>query len=267
MLRIFRNPIERDQAFLRLKDSAYHDYLGTLHPSHQQDIGFKAPFGFLEQKQTGHLLTRTLLECLKNFFIEWSYYRRAEVDYRDIDISPFLKWQDLYPERIIFCEGYRATANPWFSWLPFQPAKGEILTLEYQEELPDRIINYGHWLIPLGARRLRVGATFDRNHLNTMPTESGKSELLNGLGKIAPRLWVNPIDHQANVRPGTLDKQPFIGLHPQIRQFAIFNGFGARGSLSIPAYSRQFADFLLKDIPLSQRCDIQRYYATHFPGQ
>jgi glycine/D-amino acid oxidase-like deaminating enzyme len=266
MLRIFRNQAERDQALLRLNDPGYRDYLGELHPPGRQDIGFKAPFGFLEQKHTGHVLTRSLLECLKSFFVEQSCYRLAEMDYRDIELSPVLKWQDLYPERIVFCEGYRAAANPWFSWLPFQPAKGEILTLEHQTALPDRIVNFGHWLIPQGSGRIRLGATFDRSRQDTVSTESGKNELLSALGRIAPNLSVQVVDHRANVRTGTLDKLPFIGLHPKFRQLAVFNGFGARGSLSIPAYSRQLADFLLKDIPVSQRCDIRRYYATHFPG-
>jgi glycine/D-amino acid oxidase-like deaminating enzyme len=267
MLRIFRNRTERDQALLRLNNPDYRDYLGTLHCSDRHNIGLKIPFGFLEQKQAGHLLTRTLLECLKNFFIDQSCYRFAELDYRDLEFSPSLKWQDLYPERIVFCEGYRMIGNPWFSWLPLQPAKGEILTLEHQQALPDRIINFGHWLIPTGSRRVRLGATFDRENPDTLPTESGKGELLEALGRIAPELSVDVIDHRANVRPGTPDKQPFIGVHPQLRQLAIFNGFGARGSVSIPAYSRQFADFLLQDIPVSQQCDIQRYYATHFPGR
>jgi len=266
MLRIFRNPAERDQALLRLNDPGYRDYLGELHPPGRLDIGFKAPFGFLEQRQTGHLLTESLLECLKNFFIERSCYRLAEMDYRDIELSPVLKWQDLYPEQIVFCEGYRTAANPWFSWLPFQPAKGEILTLEHQIALPDRIVNFGHWLIPQGSGRIRVGATFDRNRPDTAPTESGKNELLSALGRMAPDLTVGVVDHRANVRPGTQDKQPFLGVHPKLRRLAVFNGFGARGSLSIPAYSRQLADFLLKDIPVPQRCDIRRYYATHFPG-
>ncbi|MGZ8924202.1 MAG: NAD(P)/FAD-dependent oxidoreductase [Methylosarcina sp.] len=266
MLRIFRSQTEKDQAMLRLNDPDYRGYLGRIYSCGQKDSGLHTPFGFLEQKQTGHLLTRSLLECLKNYFIEQGCYRLTELDYRDIDFSPSLKWQDLYAERIIFCEGHRATENPWFSWLPFQPAKGEILTLDHRKELPDRIMNFGHWLIPTAPRRIRVGSTFDWKNPDTVPTEAGKNELLKAVGRIAPGLQVNLIEHQANVRPGTLDKQPFIGLHPQLRQLAIFNGFGARGSLSIPGYSRQFADFLLKDISLPQRCDIQRYYATHFTG-
>jgi hypothetical protein len=44
----------------------------------------------------------------------------------------------------------------------------------------------------------------------------------------------------------------------------IFNGFGAKGSLQIPWYSKRFADYLLNNIPLPSACNIDRYYATHF---
>ena len=72
------------------------------------------------------------------------------------------------------------------------------------------------------------------------------------------------INHEANIRPCTLDKQAFIGHHPQHPQFAIFNGFGAKGSLQIPWYSKHFVDALLNNtLPLS---NIQRHYATHFTG-
>ncbi len=211
------------------------------------------------------MLTRPLLTCLKDFFIARNCYRQADVDYQDIQLQPSLCWQDICPKQIIFCEGHHATKTPWFSWLPFQPVKGEILTLEHQSQLPDKILNYGDWLIPLNSQHIRVGATFDRESLNTLPTERGKSDLLRTLKTISANLaQAILINHQANIRPCTLDKQPFTGHHPQYPQLAIFNGFGAKGSLQIPRYSQHFVDALLNNTPAPS--NIQRYYATHYPG-
>jgi hypothetical protein len=265
MLRFFRSDKELTQCLKRLDNPDYRDYLGSITPPDKPVKNIATPFGFLQQKQTGYLLTRPLLTCLKDFFIARECYRLADVDYQDIQLLPSLRWQGVFPKQIIFCEGYHATKNPWFSWLPFQPAKGEILTLEYQTELPDKILNYGNWLIPLNSHHIRIGATFDRENLDTLPTERGKNDLLNTLKPIFANLaQATLINHQANIRPCTLDKQPFIGHHPQHSQLAIFNGFGAKGSLQIPRFCQHFVDALLNHTPLSS--NIQRHYATHFTG-
>jgi glycine/D-amino acid oxidase-like deaminating enzyme len=265
MLRIFRSNSELMNAGKRLTNPDYQAYLGDIQSPGNSINHLATPLGFLEQKQTGYLLTRPLLSCLKTYFIATDSYRQADFDYRDIQLKPSLRWQDISPRQIIFCEGYQATQNPWFSWLPFQPVKGEILTLEHQTKLLDKILNYGNWLIPLNARQIRIGASFDRENLNTQATEQGKSDLLNALNQISPDLThLTLINHQANVRPCTLDKNPFIGWHPTHNQITIFNGFGAKGSLQIPWHSQHFADALLNGIPLLHSCNIHRHYETHF---
>ena len=265
MLRLFRSASELTHCLKRLDDPDYQDYLGAMTKPDQAIKNVATPFGFLEQKQTGYLLTRPLLTCLKNFFIAKQCFQQANVDYRDIQLQPSLRWQDISPKQIIFCEGHHATKSPWFSWLPFQPVKGEILTLEHPIELPDKLLNYGNWLITLNNHQIRIGATFDRKNLNTRPTECGKNELLSALKPISADLaQATLINHQANIRPCTLDKQPFTGRHPQHPQLGIFNGFGAKGSLHIPWYSQHFVDALLKDKPLHS--NIQRHYATYFTG-
>jgi len=267
MRRFFRSNSEFTNAHKRLSNPDYQAYLGDIQQPGKAIDNLATPFGFLEQRQTGYLLTRPLLSCLKAFFIANDSYRQADFDYRDIQLQPSLLWQDIAPKQIIFCEGYQATQNHWFCWLPFHPVKGEILTLQHQTELPDRILNYGNWLIPLNAHQIRIGATFDRENLDTQATEQGKNDLLNALSQVSPDLTqAMLISHQANIRPCTQDRQPFIGLHPQHKQLAIFNGFGAKGSLQIPWYSRHFADALLNGAPLPHSSNIQRHYETHFTG-
>jgi glycine/D-amino acid oxidase-like deaminating enzyme len=264
LLRIFNDDKDVQNAKKRLNNPEYQCFLGDLQPANSLD-NLATPFGFLEQQQTGFLLTRPLLSRLKTYFITQDSYRVSEFDYRDVRLAPSLHWQDLKPNQIIFCEGYLAIQNPWFSYLPFQPVKGEILTLRHQTKLPDKILNYGNWLIPLNGHQFRIGATFDRENLDTQITQPGKQTLLTALGQISPELPnATLINHQANIRPCTLDKQPFIGKHPQHPQLAIFNGFGAKGSLQIPWHSQRFADTLLNGATLPSTCTIERCYETHF---
>ena len=264
MLRIFNSEAESKNAQRRLHNPDYQVYLSDEHWLTNGLDAFAAPFGVLHQKQTGHLLTSRLLACLKDFFIAQGCYRQVDVNYADIQPYPVLSWQDILPQRIIFCEGYHIINNPWFSWLPLQPAKGEILTLHSDTELPDTIFNYGHWLLPLEKQQFRIGATFDRENINTLPTEQGRASLVTKL-KSFSRIWAAApvLHHQANVRPCTADRQPFIGHHPENPHISLFNGFGAKGSLQIPWFSQHFADALLRETPLIDTCNIQRYYARY----
>ncbi|MEQ1484934.1 FAD-binding oxidoreductase [Methyloglobulus sp.] len=267
MLRIFRDQTELAHCKKRQHQADYAPYLGKLYTLDQSMTGFSTPFGFIEQRQTGNLLTVPLLTHMKQFFIERHSYRQDVVDYKAIQLGSIVHWQDITAKQVVFCEGYQASQNPWFSWLPFQPAKGEILTLEHQVELPDMILNYGNWLLPFESGKVRIGATFDRENINTQVSEQGKQTLLKTLKSYSPGMAQSRIvDHQAGIRPCTPDRLPFMGKHPRINQIAIFNGFGAKGSLQIPWYAQRFADYLLNHNPLPPSCDIQRFQTTHFTG-
>lgn len=256
MQRLLNNELLLTNAHKRLADPAYKDYVKAI-------IATDA-YPYLEQQQTGFLQTRLLLSCLKQYFIERGCYRQTDLNYQDIQWLPSLSWQDMTFKKIVFCEGHHATQNPWFSWLPFQLVKGEILTLQHQSPLPDVIYNFGDWLIPLDNERSRLGASFDRVHLNTVPTQLAKNALLQSLKHSGIQLSeLSVIDQLANIRPCTLDKQAFTGEHPNLPQLAIFNGFGAKGSLQIPKFSQLFADALINHSPYPS--SIARYYATHFP--
>jgi len=265
MLRLLRGEAEVTQAERRLRTTGYQAYLCGLKPA-QATGGFYAPFGWLEQQQTGYLLTKPLLACLRGYFTARGSYCQTRFDYQELAIKPRLHWRGITAQQVIFCEGHLARQNPWFSWLPFQAVKGEILSAHLATgRLPEQILNYGHWLIPLSEAQFRTGATFDPQRLDCLPTAAAKARLMDSLAQVSPNLaGATVTDHQAGIRPCTLDKQPFTGFHPQHPQLALFNGFGAKGSLQIPWYCQRFADCLagLATPP----SDISRHYAAHFVG-
>jgi glycine/D-amino acid oxidase-like deaminating enzyme len=259
MYRIFNSDKERINCQKRADNSEYRDYLGDTHTAIEP---LNIAFGAVTQRQTGYLLTRPLLSRLKDFFIANNCYQQAAFDVADIQLHPTLRWQGIVAKRIIFCEGYHAIHNPYFAYLPFQPVKGEILTVAHHHQLPDAILNYGQWLLPLNSQQARIGATFDWQDLNNQATELGKQTLLKGLKTLLADFDHEIVAHQANVRPCTLDKQPFIGFHPRHPQLAIFNGFGAKGSLQIPWHSQHFASVLMDNGVLHSSSNIQRHYVT-----
>jgi len=267
MRRLLRSQKEVGQCRKRLPDADYQPYVDGIVVPLNTGVSAAASFGYLKQKQTGHLLTRPLLTCLTDYLRAISAYRQARFNYEDLHFDPVLQWQEFRPRRIIFCEGFRVRDNPWFSWLPMRPVKGEILTLEHALPIPDKIFNDGHWLLPAGSNRVRLGATFDRENIDGQSTEHAKAELIEAGERFFPGLKESQlVAHEAGVRPCTDDRHPFIGKHPILPQLHIFNGFGAKGSVMIPWYCRRFAGYLLEGDPLPSICQIERYERTHFSG-
>ena len=257
MLRLLRNEKELTACKKRLHQADYLDYLDDIIPSPSNII---SPFGLLRQKKTAYLSTIPLLTALKNHFISINAYIKAEINYADIKIQPQVHWNNIRAKKIIFCEGYLATKNPWFSYLPFQPVKGEIITASSTISIQQNILNYGHWFIPLDNHQFRTGSTFDRSSLDTHTSVDSKQTILSSLKHIYPALGTPKIiDQKAGIRPTTLDKHPFIGHHPEHQNLVIFNGFGAKGSLQIPWFSQCLADNLLNNHPVPQTSDILRY--------
>jgi glycine/D-amino acid oxidase-like deaminating enzyme len=264
MRRLFHSGIEAAHCRKRLQDEVYRLYVGSMCLT-SRDSENEA--GYLEQQQTGYLLTRPLLACLREFLRSRQAYRCATFDYREMCLEAVPGWQDVEPRQVIFCEGFRMRQNPWFSWLPLQPVKGEILTLSHRLAIPDRILHDGHWLIPVGENEIRIGATFERRNIDRQTTFAAKTELAEAAERLFAGLRnAELIAHEAGVRPCTADRRPFIGRHPRYPYLNIFNGFGAKGSLSIPWHCRRFADYLLTGKGLPERCDIRRYEKTHFFG-
>lgn len=264
MLKILRTAKELEIAERRLSQADYRGYLSKLAAAPKR---INAPYGVLQQGQTGYLRTEALLSRLRDFLRKKHCYRRHTLQYEEINLEPALRWQAIYPRHIVFCEGYQALTNPWFKYLPFQLAKGEILGCESRRDIPQQILNYGHWLIPLESGRFKTGATFETDQVDHVPTEAAKTALLASLRAVCPEQQALDVyQHRAGIRPATRDKQPFIGTHPLYPQLHIFNGFGAKGSLAIPWYAARFADYLQQHAGLPPGCDIRRYDKTYFPA-
>ncbi|WP_038250830.1 NAD(P)/FAD-dependent oxidoreductase [Ghiorsea bivora] len=244
MFRLFNSQKEQENCKNRLKNNKYKDYLK------EQSIttNLKQEHGSIVQTHTAWLDTNTLLDALHTYFKQQNIitYRNVETTHSE--------------QTAIYCEGYHMMSNPLFSWLPLQPAHGEIITCNTENILPDAIINKSKWLLPMNKKTCRIGATFDTKITTPTQLETSKQQLLafaNGLFHASYNFKVT--QHQAGIRPTTLDKQPFIGFHPKQKNTAIFNGFGSRGSLLIPWYSHLFTQSLLTHDPIPAKVDISRY--------
>ena len=260
MLRLLKDENQKIDLNKRLKDIKYQRYIGKVYSANSQEP-FSDEYGSFLQHQTGFLDIPGLLAALKKYFHEKGLYQAVKLSYPEIQFSKGLvNFQQIHARKIIFCEGHQGAKNPWFDCLPFQLAKGEILTLKSPRLKTDKIINRANWLIPTSDNTFRTGANNQWQFNDDMPTSSGRQTVENNFRN----LFRQPVDyqitaHQAGIRPATRDKQPFIGSHPVENRVMIFNGFGARGSMTIPYYAKRMVEHLINQMPLPTEADINRY--------
>ena len=242
MKRLFLSEKECINCKKRLKNDNYANFLKEETPPQT----LNAEHSGITQTQTAWLDTNTLLDALHQYFEQHDCITYANFSNHNTE------------QHVIYCEGYHMQRNPLFSWLPLQPAHGEIITCKTDKPLPDYIINKGKWLLPMSEHQCRIGATYETDLDTPTVQATSKQQLLTFAGGIFTKPHsFEVIKHQAGIRPATLDKQPFIGTHPKYNNLHIFNGFGSRGSLMIPWYANQFCNH---NIPVA--ANISRYH--HF---
>ena len=261
MQRLLRSPEQRRFYERQRANPAVRDYLGAALEPRQFDAGIRAPFGGFEQRATGFVELPRLLDDLR----EWLRGKDACESGR-IDHDAILPGESEVTvgrhraSHLVCCEGYRMQANPWFRELPLQPDKGELLRLRSSRTLCRHIVNGAHWMVPLGDGGYRFGATHEHHRIDCTPTAEGRQQLLEGLERLLEDTGGIEVTGQAaGVRPATSDRQPLLGTHRAHPRLHLFNGFGARGALSIPWYSERMGDWLLDHRPLPAGADIARY--------
>lgn len=256
--RLFQSQQERELWQRRLAEPAYRPYLDEAWAAGASGLPLADPRGGFFQHHTGYLDTDGLLDALREYLRARDGYVEAAFDYAELQLDgEGVRWRGVHAGRAVFCEGYRLLDNPWFDWLPLQPAKGEILTLATAAPLPGEIIKGAKWLLPLPGGRCRLGATYQWQPIDCEPSAAGREALLGALGELFdPSPEVEVLEQRAGVRPGTRDKAPFLGFHPRQRQLGVCNGFGSKGTMLVPWHVERLAAHLLDGAPLPAAADI-----------
>lgn len=223
-------------------------------------------FGNLDDSFGAHFIGRSAwveppaaMAAFRKYFAERGALRAEAFDFSNLDVRRHIYGGVKY-KKIIFCEGWKAVKNPYFSWLPYRPAKGEILTLKSAEAISEHIVHRGGWIMKNGADTFRLGSTWDRENLDCNPTPAARAELLKILSNMFKTdIEVEVVDCRAGVRPCTATTRPHLGVHPTEPDILSFNGFGSKGFALCPYFSKNFADWIYGKSALDSEADLSRH--------
>jgi glycine oxidase len=235
-------------------------YLSPIESGGELERAIHCSEGYAFVSGAGNLDVPLFLDLSRNYFkvqncILQETFDHALLHFSDEEVT----YKSLSAKRILFCEGYLTASNPWFSWMPFNLAKGEVLTLKIPNYRIDKVINKNIFILPLGNGLFRVGSTFAWDKLDEMPTETAKADLIQRLEKVL-KLPYEIVDHKAGIRPTVINRRPLIGVHPKHPALCMFNGMGSKGVMIAPLFADHFIRHLEEQIPLNPEVDIRRFY-------
>lgn len=211
-------------------------------------------------RDTGWVDVDHMLKAFDHYFTQLNLLTKEEFVYEDLQIDDdnMIIYQRQKFDYVFFCEGFHAQKNnPYFKYLCFLPAKGELLKIQTKEADEDLIISKNGFLVPIGNQHFKVGATYSWDDLSDQPRENAVSELKNKIAQFGITQY--SVDELlVGVRPATQDRRPFVGLMPS-SNVGIFNGFGSKGISLIPYFARQLVNHLQNKEELNPEVSIQRF--------
>ncbi|HET6423374.1 MAG TPA: FAD-dependent oxidoreductase [Planctomycetaceae bacterium] len=240
------------------------EFYGNVRQPPQPDLdaaAFTQMFGSFEMHDGGQLHVAEYLAASREFFRRQQLYLAADLDLEhDVEVNDDgvdLPRFQLRAKRLMFCQGYAGVKNRWFGAVPFNPAKGEILTVHIPGLKEERVLHGGVWIAPIGNERFRVGATYDWSRFDNVPTKEGRHEIETRLREWL-RLPFTVEEHHAAVRPILRAPIPLLGFHPRWSQLGYFNGLASKGSLMAPFFARHLVRVMTAEETIDPTMDVAR---------
>lgn len=251
ILRVLDGPDDINLIMNKSKDPEYIGYFNPVSKTDQQKVIEITGAGYVDMAKLIKLYRSRLL--FEHALIECSV-RNEDLVFEDDRVL----WNNKFFGKVIFCEGYKASSNPFFSWLPFVLTKGEILIIHCRDFKQRKIRMKDVFVLPLGNDYYKVGSTYQWDDLNDIPTEKGRRVLSQKLDNLLGCSY-EIVEQLAGVRPTVKDRKPLIGMHPEHFNIGIFNGLGAKGASLAPFFANHFIEYLEDGKPLDIEVDIKRF--------
>jgi glycine oxidase len=219
-------------------------------------------FGGLLLKQCGFIDTRNFIAHVSDRIAQAGVLLKEPFDFDAFQPSDDqVLYRQYAAPRIIFCQGVHA--NPWFSWLPIRPLKGETITIKtsFEEHV---ILNRGVYILPKDTSgHQRAGATYFAQDKHDGITAAARQELESKVHALVEFPY-ETVSHEWGWRPTTPDRRPMLGAHPAYRSMLVFNGLGTKGISLAPYFSEVLIRWMENQAPLNKEVDIERYKSLYW---
>lgn len=226
--------------------------------------GIRADFSGWTVHPVFQLYSETLLHSYRAYLAESGCFRteKLDIDALQVDENGVI-YKELSAKKMIFCEGVKATENPYWSWLPIDPVKGEWIAIRCTDLQLPYIFKNQFFIVPWGdADRhiFRVGSTYGWQPSDEQPTTKAYEALLQFVQNHL-QVPFEVIDRGVGLRPTTPDRRPLVGWHPQFQTLGLFNGLGTKGFSLAPYFAHKLYENAEKKRSLEVEVDPIRFWS------
>jgi len=167
-------------------------------------------------------------------------------------------YKNIKAEKIIFCDGISSSQNPFLKNLPFALNKGEVILIESSDIPSTNIFKKGMMLTSIEKDLYWLGSSYLWEFPDDHPTEQFRKQT-----ELLLKTWLKVpfkiIDHKASVRPANIERRPFVGFHPTLKNIGILNGMGTKGCSLAPFFAMQLTDHLIHGKEILAEANIRRF--------
>ncbi|GAA4451863.1 FAD-dependent oxidoreductase [Nibrella saemangeumensis] len=262
--RPFRSIEEQNSYLAQTAESSIGKYVRERVNNEQYKPYIHNPYGGLEVTQAGWVDLIDFLAAIRQYFQDKNQFIEQAILPQELMYpAKGAIWYDWQVQQVIFCDGVQAQENALWSWLPFAPVKGQVLTARVEDYPIRNVVNQGVFILPVDNKTLKIGATYTWHDLNWQTSDDARSFLETKVKEIL-KIPYEVIQQQAGIRPSTNDRRPFLGLHPANPAVGIFNGLGTKGVSLAPYLAHEFARFLLYGEELAAEVNINRHLSLYY---
>lgn len=263
VLQIFTSQSHRNEWYARSADPGMELYVGEMISKNDIDHTVINEFGGILLKRSGFVKPSFFLDTMRNYIREKGEFIVTDFHPNDLKYEDqAITWNGKNYNYAIFCEGYHSMNQRLFGYLPFNPAKGEILDFQASGLTDKNILVNSAYVVPLGDDNFRTGSTYEWVELNEEPTEKGRLTLEENLRSII-NCEYTVTGHKAGVRPAVKDRRPLLGFHPERKRLGIFNGLGTKGTMQGPLYAKQMAEYICDGNLPDDEVNIRRFESLY----
>lgn len=250
---------EENDWLLRTMDPAYDGYAGEIVDGTSVASFIKNPVRYGKTNGAARVDLPLLLAAVKQDLELNQQYVSTSFEIADLQKSGLQwQWQGKLFDKVIFCEGYKVVHNPYFNYLPFAPAKGNILMVESKVKNMPFNLRDEYFVTPIGDGKYWIGSGYRWGEWNT---EVNGEDIQKMSAFASSRLAFDfkPIEEKAGIRPSMKTRRPVLGEHAVHKGLYIFNGLGTKGTSLGPFFAAMMAENLVNGTEIMEEVNISRY--------